>query len=257
VDKITRTLTDATGVKAKREYAVYTQEEADSAGIGYVHYKKATTAGEWVLSDDGYVAQIIRVNGPYSFRGRPKYEFILPYCRVWSTGSKRQLNYEEFREAGVYSWHSPKRSYEYSLAGKRFKEALKQYAFLYVTQKGVLSQEQLSEIGNLYRPDQKIPEATFLRAVRTKTGKAMLRSELTGLMAEHGITPAHVITQHQKIIEDALASGQLGVAEKANKQFIEMLDLTPDKVTVTEKLEGGIRFDHLIAAREETKQLDQ
>jgi hypothetical protein len=121
----------------------------------------------------------------------------------------------------------------------------------------VLSQEQLSEIGNLYRPDQKIPEATFLRAVRTKTGKVMLRSELTGLMAEHGITPAHVITQHQKIIEDALASGQLGVAEKANKQFIEMLDLTPDKVTVTEKLEGGIRFDHLIAAREETKQLDQ
>ena len=257
MDKITRTLKDSTGVRAKREYCVYTKEEADAAGIEYVHYKKAKEAGEWVISDDGYVAQIIRANGPYSFRGRDKYEFVLPYCRVWSTGSSRQLKYEDFRDAGVYSWHSPKRSYEYSLAGKRFKEALKKYAFLYVTQKGVLSEEQLKEIGNIYRPDQKIPEATFLRAVRTKTGKAMLKSELTGLMAEHGITPAHVITQHQQIIQDAIDSGQLGVAEKANKQFIEMLDLVPDKVTVTEKLEGGIRFDHLIAAKEETKLIHQ
>lgn len=257
MDKITRTVTDSSGVRARREYVIYSKEEADEAGIEYIYYKNATIADTWVISDDNYVAKVIRINGPYKHRGREKRELILPYCRVWSTGSKRQLRYEEFREAGVYSWHSPKRSYEYSLAGKRFKEALKKYAFLYVTQKGVLSEEQLKEIGNLYRPDQKKPEATFLRAVKTKQGRVMLKSELQGLMAEHGITPAHVITQHQQIIEDALSSGQLGVAEKANKQFIEMLDLTPDKVTVTEKIEGGIRFDHLIAAKEETKQLDQ
>jgi len=122
---------------------------------------------------------------------------------------------------------------------------MKRYAYLYLTQQGVLSEDQLNEIGKEYRPKDPIPRASFLRMMKTHEAKSMLKSELKALMSEHGITPERVIHQHQEIITEARNSGQLAVAEKANSRFIEMLDLMPDKKVVSETQRLDISWDHL------------
>ena len=40
-------------------YRVYTKSEADKEGIKYIDWKKAQI-GQWALSDDGYVGQVIK-----------------------------------------------------------------------------------------------------------------------------------------------------------------------------------------------------
>lgn len=55
-----------------RVYQIYRRDEADEAGIEYKHWKGAGQ-GEWALSDDGYVLQVIKRDVlPYLSRGRDK-----------------------------------------------------------------------------------------------------------------------------------------------------------------------------------------
>lgn len=255
MDYIRRNITDWKGVKKQRSMPVYTKAEAEEEGVEFVPFREATEPGTWVLSDDGYVAQVMRANGPYPKQPEHRRELILPYCRVWNTA--KELHYEAFRESGVYCWHSPRRHYMYEFGRTAFKKAIERYAYYYITQKGRLTQEQLDECGQLYRPKDKIPRASFMRLLKHDRAKKMVKEELRSLMEEHGITPAGVIAQQQEIIDQAKENGQLAVAEKANAKFIEMLDLMPDKVTVTEKVEGGVSFEHLLASSERQKQLSE
>ncbi len=240
---IERNITDSLGVKERRKWPVYTRVEADEQGLSYSGVRPDMKAGEYILSDDGFVAVIVRVNGPYA-KGRR--EYILPYCRRWSLGTTQKLNFLDFLKAGVFCWHAPKRTSQYEVQKTSFKKAMKRYAFFYITQQGVISEEQMVSVGELYRPDAPAPSASFKRMLKTHEAKTMLKTELKKLMKDHGVTPEHVISQHQRIIDSALDEGQLGVAEKANSKFIDMLDLMPDKSVTTTTLEGGVSWDHIL-----------
>lgn len=252
MDTIERKIKDEHGVTARRQYVVYTQEEAQKMGIEARHWSKGPfRPGDWVLSDDGYVAAVVRVNGPYKWRGQDKYEIVLPYAKTWSTGTRRKLLYEEYRGKGVYCWHAPRRWAEQETKSRRFQDAVRAYCHLMIKNGGFLTDAQMMEVGQIYRPHDNHPDWAIKRVLKTYEGKAMVKKELTRLMEEHGVTAGHVIRQHQMIVERAIQENQLAVAEKANARFIEMLDLMPTKASGGLSLTENITFGHLEAHAEE------
>lgn len=245
--EVERFILESDGTKERKKWPVYTEEEATLRGIDYSPMRQDMAAGDYVLSDDGFVAQIVRVNGPYTNRkAGTKHEYILPYCRRFSRGTSKKLNFMEFWNVGVFCWHSPVRTAGYEIRRPNFRKAMKKYAFLYITQQGVVSEEQVEDVGRVYRPNDPLPAASFRRMLKTTEAKTMLTAELKGLMEEHGVSPGQVIRQHQRIIDLAIIEGQFSVAEKANSRFMDMLDLMPNKTTVTKTIQGSIGWGHLL-----------
>lgn len=245
---ISRRLLQPNGKYERHTYPVYTRAEADAEGISYIAPDDVTEPGQHVLSEDGYVAPVLRISKQYTPKKNPKAkvrEVRLPYCRYWMP-SRRKLEYLPFKEKKVYCSTAPVRHIIAEMRRTRFKKALKRYAFLVITQQGVLSEEQMKEIGRSYRPDQAKPEATFKRMLKNHEVKKMLKSELRKLMDDYGVTPGHVIRQQQEIIDMAKNAGQLGVAEKANGRFIEMLGMMPDDGgKVSTQITAGVSWGHL------------
>lgn len=254
--EVERFIKESDGTKERKKWPVYTAEEATEKGIVFSPVRQDMKAGEYVLSDDGFVAEIVRVNGPYkNSKVGTKHEYILPYCRRFSKGTSKDLNFLDFWDVGVFCWHAPKRTSSYEVRRPNFKKAMKRFAFLYITQKGIISEEQIVEVGKVYRPDDPLPGASFKRMLKTTEAKSMLNSELKGLMEEHGVSPGIVIKQHQRIIDLAIRDGQFSVAEKANGRFMDMLDLMPNKKTVTQSVQGTIGWGHLLDEEEPQKVL--
>ena len=116
---------------------------------------------------------------------------------------------------------------------------------------GVLTAEQMDKLGKLYRPDQKNPRATFKRLLKHEKVKSMVKEELARIMSDNGLTPDSIIKTHMTIVQNALDSGQLSVAEKANAKFMDMLDMKPDKTTT--QLEAEVSWGHLLDEPDEAE----
>lgn len=249
---------DANGVFGKREYVIYTEAEARELGLEVKHWRGAIAqVGDWIASDDGYVAQVVRVNGPYKWRGRDKYELVLPYGKTWTIGTGRRLEYEAYRAAGTYCWHAPNRWIANELKRSAFQRAVKLYAQLLVRGGGIVTDDELMRVGMVYKPHDRRPDWSIQRILKTHEGKTVVKKELAALMAEQGVTAGHVIRQHQDIVRRALDEGQLAVAEKANARFIEMLDLMPDKQAPGLSLTERVTFGHLEAHEEDAPDAEE
>lgn len=239
-----------------KEFVVYTKEEfitireerkQGDDKSGYKHWRDVSvTVGDWVISDDDYVAEVIRINGPYDTKSGKEWCLVLPYCRKWVRRSKAgKLLAREFLDTGNYNSSSPNKTWiDQELKMSRAKRVVETYARLLMESGGVLSAEQYNMLGKLYRPDQKIPAASVKRLLKQEKTKSMVKEELARIMSENGLTVDAVIKTHQKIIHDAMDAGQLSVAEKANGRFMDMLDMKPDKTTT--QVEAQITWDHLL-----------
>lgn len=246
-----------------KEFLVYTKEEfvtvrndskQEGNKQGYKHWRDVSvTVGDWVISDDEYIAEVIRINGPYDTKSGKEWCLVLPYCRKWVRRSKAgKLIARDFLDTGNYTSSSPNKTWiDQELKMSRAKRVVETYARLLMQSGGVLSTEQYEMLGSLYRPDQKIPAASVKRLLKQEKTKSMVKEELVKIMSDNGLTPDAVIKTHQKIIHDAMDNGQLSVAEKANARFMDMLDMKPDKTTT--HLEAEVSWGHLLDEPDEAE----
>ena len=125
-----------------------------------------------------------------------------------------------------------KRWLKYELGKSKTKLVIKTYVRMLVT--GKIEWEKL---GQLYRPDQKIPVATFRRLLRQEETQRMVSEELEKLLSGEGITAQYSIKNRKIALEMAIEKGDLTNVNRALDSFDEKLDLKPNtKVKITESL---------------------
>jgi len=236
-----------------RSYPIYTKTEADGRGIDYVYWKEVTDEGAWVISDDEWVCQVIRVNGPYkNSAGVESRQVVLPYCRRFTTGASR-IVFEDYYGKGDYSSPTPDGWIDRELRSKRARRVIRFYSVL-LMKKGRVPEKDLEVLGRIYRPDQKEPAATLKRLLRQKKTKKMVQEELIKLLSENDITPQYVIEGYKEVLEEAKKHGQLSVAKKTLDTFAEMVNLAPDKRYLQGALpKGGVDDDELVGFLESEK----
>ena len=94
--------------KGTRVYNIYSQQEAEEAGLDYSHWKQSKT-GEYALSDDGFVGKCIGRKDYTDKKGRVKTFVRLAYGANWA-GKTNKIQYLVNKEHGVYNQANPKAS---------------------------------------------------------------------------------------------------------------------------------------------------
>jgi hypothetical protein len=76
--------------KKTRVYNIYTQKEADEAGLDYSHWKQSKM-GDYALSDDGFVGKCIGRKDYTDKKGRVKTFVRLAYGANWAGRSTESI----------------------------------------------------------------------------------------------------------------------------------------------------------------------
>ena len=117
-----------------------------------------------------------------------------------------------------------KRWLKYELGKTKTKFVIKAYARMLVT--GKIEWEKL---GQMYRPDQKIPVATFRRLLKQEETQRMVSEELEKLLSDEGINAQYSIKNRKIALEMAKEKGDLTNLNRALDSFDEKLDLKPNE----------------------------
>ena len=226
MDKLTRKIN---GNKAI--FIVYTQKEADSKGIKYVHWKQVQQ-GKHGLSDDGYVGVCLKRKTYTDKKNRSKENVKMCYGVQWVTANSMLL-YEPNKSAGIYSAVKPTGWAEKEVGKTRTKNAVSAYVHQMLGGKGV----DYSVLGKIYRPDDKIPEATVRRLFKQEEIKTMVDKKLQDILVEKGVTKDMVIDITLEGINIARTKMDANNMFKGADSLADYLEMKPSKKFVTETLE--------------------
>ena len=180
--------------KGTKTYEIYTKEEADTSNISYKPWKEAEI-GEYALSDDNYVAEVIQ---------RKEYK------------GENGVNNVYIRVPWGYSFHSPKydsgalnaegRLSNHTLTGKPQLEVRKGNATWKALALAYTSTWRADLAIDLVFPDAtKSKQRTMKRWMRTQEFKSMVQDEIKGLLSEKGYGEVDVIdllTKAKSMAED-------------------------------------------------------
>ena len=226
MDKLTRKIN---GNKAI--FIVYTQKEADSKGIKYVHWKQVQQ-GKHGLSDDGYVGVCLKRKSYTDKKNRTKENVKMCYGVQWVTANSILL-YEPNKSAGIYSAVKPTGWAEKEVGKTRTKNTVNAYVHQMLGGKGV----DYSILGKIYRPDDKIPEATVRRLFKQEEIKTMVDKKLQDILVEKGETKDMVIEITLECIDIARTKMDANNMFKGADSLADYLEMKPSKKFVTETLE--------------------
>ena len=226
MDKLTRKIN---GNKAI--FIVYTQKEADKKNIKYVHWKQVEQ-GKHGLSDDGYVGICLKRKTYTDKKNRSKENVKMCYGVQWVTANSMLL-YEPNKSAGIYSAVKPTGWAEKEVGKTRTKNTVNAYVHQMLGGKGV----DYSILGKIYRPDDKIPEATVRRLFKQEEIKTMVDKKLQDILVEKGVTKDMVIDITLEGIDIARTKMDANNMFKGADSLADYLEMKPTKKFVTETLE--------------------
>ena len=226
MDKITRKVN---GKKAI--FMVYTQSEADKQNINYVHWKQVQQ-GKHGLSDDGYVGICIGRKTYTDKKNRSKENVRMCYGVQWVTATSPLL-YEPNKSAGIYSQIKPTGWVDKEAGKKRTKDTVTAY----VQQMLGGGNINYDILGNIYRPDSKLPAATVRRLLKQEKIKTMVDKKLKEVLVEKGVTKDLVIDVTLEAINVARTKMDPNNMLKGADCLAEYLEMKPNKKIVTETME--------------------
>lgn len=204
-----------------RVWHIFSEAEAKQRGIEYKPWRDCEE-GDWALTDDGYVCEVVKVMGPYretSSRGYTRYQYTFPFTRQWK--SAKPLNYSEYVKQGMRPWLAEE------LSRPRFRRALSLYCELIMEHGFPLSDRHMRAVGLSYRPDQQIPEASFKRVMKYNEAKAMMASELRALLSKNGFSPDRIVEMYSDAFEMARKTGNPAAMRSIAKDLADMSDMKP------------------------------
>ena len=186
-------------------FPIYHYSEAND--LTYKHWRDVDR-GEYGISDDGYIGECLSKKVYTDKKGRTKTYITMCYGVQWGSPNARLL-YEPNKKAGIYNQVKPK-SWKEREAGKT---RTKNVVTAYVQQLLSNNKVDFKKLGQIYRPDQAIPEATVRRLLKQKEIQTMVEKKLNELLTAKGVDmePNKKITtdtleiDYTKKIEDAIA----------------------------------------------------
>jgi len=218
----------------KKTYFVYTKDEADNDNIRYEHWKEVEP-GDHGLTDDGYVAVCIGKK-VYTDKQKRQRAYVKLSCGVGWVSKNTELLYEPNRDFGLYSQVKPDYWVRKEIRSTRFKNTVTAYVEQLLSDTGV----NWDIIGNIYRPEQKIPAATVRRLFKQQEVREVIEEKLKEILTDKGITQELVLDLHLEAIE--VARGKLDPSNmlRATENLMDLLEMKPGKKITTESVEFGI-----------------
>ena len=248
MDKIIRKISGM-----KKTYLVYTKDEADADNINYKHWKEVDPGG-YGLTDDNYVAVCIGKK-TYTDKQKRQRDFVKLSCGVGWVSKNTQLLYEPNRDFGLYSQVKPDYWVKKEIRSTRFKNAVVAYVEQLLSDTGV----NWDIIGNIYRPEQKIPAATVRRLFKQQEVRDVVEEKLKAILSEKGITQEKVLELYEKGLIMAETKIDIGNYLKIIDTYADFLEMKPGKKITTESVEFGISSSiaDQIASEEKKLKLEQ
>ena len=222
-------------------YKIYTQDECKKQ---YVHWKDCN-AGDWGISDDGYVSECIARNTYEN-----NVEMVFPYGKQFLYETSKLL-FEPHYETKNYASISTK-SYD-EMEAKRDRAELAVDTFVNYKLAGKVP--DFLQIGKIYRPDQKHPEIAARKLFKTKEIKKMVSDKLKDVLLEKEIDEGYVLDVMKDAITIATGKEDSSNMIKAAYKLSDFLDMKPKTNTQTETIEMDISHQIEDNYKKSTKKL--
>ena len=206
----------------KRTYNIYTKDEADKEGVKYKYWKEADK-GDYALTDDNYVGEIIQKKCYTGDNGVDSYYIRMPFG---------------------YAFHSPKypnqrlkadgRVSNHTLSGKpqlevrKGTQEWKNLAMVY----SVCFNMDLA-IDTVLTDATPSKRRTVKRWMRTQEFKSMVKDELKEVLAEKGHNRSRTIDLLDKAMSMAEAKGDVTNFLRVVENIQDMLGMKDKTVTKT------------------------
>ena len=206
-------------------YSIWSEEEAKSLGMEYVHWKKAHQ-GEMALSDDGWVGECIyttktTINRPkdptkgyHMVRTVFGYNLNSPGTKLWAK-RKNDTSSKKYRET-------------------RSKDTVRAYVAMRLEGKGI----DWDMLGKMFAPEAGIPRAYAKKFIRSERTISMIRTELQKIMSDSNITPQMILGEYVHLLESCKNPETRRVEDKqifkeTLDTLADMNDLKPDKIEMS------------------------
>ena len=218
MDKFTRKI----GGK-KREFVVFTKEEADEEHIAYVPWREAK-GGDLALTDDGFVGDCLSVTTYRNNMGKFYLYKNFSFGKAWMSPNSKLL-YGPRRFIKDYSHVTPRTWQEHEVKRTRTKNAVGLYTAYIMAGQPV----DWDKLGMVYRKDQKVPAMTVRRLFKQEKVREMVNKEIARQAALLGINEEYILALMKKAANVAEMSGDAGAMIRAAVELRDTLDLGPTK----------------------------
>ncbi len=217
-----------------KDYTIYTKAEADIEGIRYVDWKVAEE-GEWCLTSDNYVAEVIKTKDYHTTYHNRVNRYIK--CAFGYIMFNLKSSNTKFKADGRKCNHtfSGKKGLDVSL----HKEPGKNLAMAYAQVMNKDLAIDLAYPGGV--GDSK--RGMYKRQMRTEVFKTMVREELKALLLDSDLTEKYTLTLLKDAIDMAIAKKDVKSMLNAVKNLEDLHGMIDKNKTVTtQQIEGSSKI---------------
>ncbi len=221
------------------DYTIYRKCEADEEGIDYVYWKDCKESGCYCLTDDNYVAYLIK-RKEYDVKHRTKKSIYLRF----------PFGYIVYTKGSDYKLIADGRLSQYTMTGKKYmnvqakQEKMKNLATTYAR---VMDKDVAI---NLAFPNgvSDTGRGRWRRMMRTEVFRDMVREELQAMLLESGLTEKFTLNLLGEAIDMAKEKRDVTNLLKAVSNLEELHGMLSKEKTKT---------TNLIEAQEQRNLIDQ
>lgn len=227
-------------------YTVYTKDEADKEGIKYVPWRD-TKVGEWGLTDDNFVMELIR-NKTYTDDYNNSKQFMTFSAGCTWSGNGAYFEYLPRKKFKAWDSSKPQTWDEKEARRNRTKRTAKVYAHQLLAGK-----VDLGMLGKLHNPNSKKPAYHMKQLLKTEGVRKLVSQEIDLLLRDMGITKQFAIEILMEAVEAARESGRPGDLLKVAQELQTVTGIkgNEQRVIRTESLEATSKVIDLISKESE------
>jgi hypothetical protein len=231
-----------TGLKS---YKIRTKDEATKEGIRYKYWKEAKE-GNYALSDDGYVAKVIKKKRYTSSTSGTRNYIRMPWGYIfYSPIRDKQI----FNAKGRKSIHtlSGKREIEVKLKKQKMQDAALFYA---------IQPNAEVVIDAVYGSIKSAKRKTIKRWMKSEVFRSMVKEERIKLLKDSDFGEEDVVTMLKEAIEMAKSKSDVSNYMRAIENIQGMLGMNDkDKIVETTQIEASTTRRLIDEIAEEEKKL--
>lgn len=217
--------------RKKRKFKIYTKDEFDKEKKPYIYWKEAET-GDYAITDDNYVMECLSKREYTDKNGNIKTFIKLSGGVGWDNMASK-INFELNDAYKTYTKTNPAKSWEdVEITSTRGKNTVDIYANMLLN-----GNVNFKTLGNVYRPKDKIPEATVRRFLKNKRVKMEVEKKVREILGEKSINKEFAVDNLIRALSMAEHKGDVGNFLKANDQIMDLLEMKPNKAITTDTVE--------------------
>ena len=228
-----------------KSYTVRTEKEASTEGIDYKYWKEAEE-GNYAVSDDGYVAKVIKRKQYCDSTKRVRNYIRMPWGYIFYSPIRDNQTFNAKNRKSVHTL-SGKREIEVKLKKQKMKDAALFYA---------IQPNAEVVIDAVYGSIKSAKRKTIKRWMRSEVFKTMVKEERIKLLKENAFGEEDVVTMLKKAISMPEDKKDVSNYMRCVENIQDMLGMRDkDKVVETTQIEAVTTRRLIDEIAEEEKKL--